>query len=286
MTDAPNGFLLIDKPAGLTSHDAVDRVRMALGVRKVGHAGTLDPAATGLLLIAVGRATRLLRFAGDLPKEYEGSGLLGVQTDTLDATGAVVGGDAAAAATVTEESLRAAMAALVGDIEQVPPAYSAVKVDGERLYRSARRGETVAAPPRSVRVDAFDLVSFERPSFAFHVVCSGGTYVRSLVADAGTSLACGAHLTRLRRTAIGPFRVENARAPEDPGTPIDPGEALVHLPRVEVTGEEAVAVSHGRILGPAGITGPYRVHGPDGGLLGIYHDEGTKGVPEMVMAPA
>jgi len=286
MTAASSGFLLIDKPAGLTSHDAVDRVRRAVGVRRVGHAGTLDPAATGLLLMAVGRATRLLRFVGDLGKEYEGTGLLGVETDTLDADGAVVGGDAQAVGRVSDETLQAAMAALVGAIEQVPPAYSAVKVGGERLYRAARRGEAVAAPPRIVTVDAFDLVRFEPPAFDFRVACSGGTYVRSLVADVGARLGCGAHLTRLRRTAIGPFRVAAARPPDDPGPATDPGAALAHLSEVRVTEEEAVAVSHGRVLGPAGIDGPYRVHGPDGSLLGIYHDEGPKAVPDVVLAPA
>jgi len=286
MTAAPSGFLLIDKPAGLTSHDAVDRVRRALGVRKVGHAGTLDPAATGLLLMAVGRATRLLRFVGDLGKEYDGTGRLGVETDTLDADGEVVGGDAEAAARVTVEQLRAAMAGLVGEIEQIPPAYSAVKVGGERLYRAARRGEAVAAPPRTVVVRSFELLRFEPPAFDFHVSCSAGTYVRSLVADAGARLGCGGSLTRLRRTAIGPFRVDAARPPDDPGAPEDPATALGHLPEIRVTDEEAVAVSHGRVLGPADIDGPYRVRASDGSLLGIYHDEGPKAVPDVVLAPA
>jgi len=284
MTDAASGFLLIDKPAGLTSHDAVDRVRRALGIRKVGHAGTLDPSATGLLLIGVGRATRLLRFAGDLSKEYEGTGLLGVETDTLDADGTVVGGDSEAASRVTAEDLRRAMSAFVGEIEQVPPAYSAVKVGGERLYRAARRGEAVTAPPRTVRVDTLDLVGFEAPAFDFRVSCSGGTYVRTLVADVGARLGCGAHLTRLRRTAIGALRADDARPPDAPGEPVDPAVVLAHLPAVEVTDEEAAAVSHGRVLGPAGIEGPYRVHAPGGALLGIYHDVGPKAVPDVVLA--
>jgi len=286
MTNAPGGFLLVDKPAGMTSHDAVDHVRRALGVRKVGHAGTLDPAATGLLLMATGRSTRLLRFVGDLRKEYEGTGMLGVETDTLDADGAAVGGDPEAAARVDAGELRAAMTAFVGEIEQVPPAYSAVKVAGERLYRAARRGEAVAAPPRIVRVEAFDLREFAPPSFEFRVACFGGTYVRTLVGDTGTRLGCGAHLTSLRRTAIGPFRVEDARPPDDPGAPAEPAAVLGHLPAIAVTDEEAVAVSHGRVLGPAGIEGPYRVHGPGGALLGIYHDEGPKSVPDVILEPA
>src|SRR5438132_3067554 len=184
----PSGLLLVDKPSGITSHDAVSRVRRALGVRKVGHAGTLDPMATGLLVMGVGRGNRLLRFLGELPKLYEGTGLLGVETTTLDAEGEVVRESPVA---VTEPELRAALASLEGDIEQVPPAYSAVKVGGERLYRSARRGEPVEAASRSVHVYAFNLRRFESPRFHFRVRCSGGTYVRSLVADVGRALRCG-----------------------------------------------------------------------------------------------
>jgi tRNA pseudouridine55 synthase len=240
--------------------------------------------ATGLLLMGVGRATRLLRFLGDLPKEYEGTGVLGIETDTLDADGSVVREDADGAAAVGEDALRSAMAALVGDIEQTPPAYSAVKVEGERLYRAARRGETPEVPTRRVRVDAFDLRSFAPPEFSFVVRCSGGTYIRSMVRDVGATLACGAHLSRLHRTAIGHFRVEDARSPEDPGTPRDPVSAVEHLPSVDLSDEEAVAASHGRILGPAGIEGPYRVHAPDGTLVGVYHDDGAKAVPEIILA--
>jgi tRNA pseudouridine55 synthase len=284
MTPPADGVLLIDKPSGITSHDAVARVRRALGIRKVGHAGTLDPMATGLLLMGVGRATRLLRFLGDLPKEYEGAGVLGVETDTLDADGEVVRENATAAARVTEPALRSSMDGLVGEIEQVPPAYSAVKVEGERLYEAARRGEARDAPPRHVRVDAFELVSFSPPAFAFRVRCSGGTYVRALVRDVGEALGCGAHLSRLRRTAIGGFRADDARPPDDPGTPLDPVVAVEHLHKVDLSEEEAQAASHGRILGPAGIEGPYRVHAPEGTLVGIYHDDGAKAVPEIILA--
>jgi tRNA pseudouridine55 synthase len=284
MTPAPDGLLLIDKPSGITSHDAVDRVRRALGVRKVGHAGTLDPMATGLLLMGVGRATRLLRFLGELPKEYEGDGILGVETDTLDADGEVVRRDEEGASHVSEAALRGAMLALTGDLSQTPPAYSAVKVEGERLYKSARRGEAREAPPRAVHVDVFDLESFAPPEFSFTVRCSSGTYVRSLVRDAGAALGCGAHLSRLRRTAIGPFRVGDGRPPEDPGTPRPAVAAVEHLPSVDLTAEEATAASNGRILGPAGIEGPYRVHAPDGTLVGIYHDDGPKAVPELILA--
>jgi tRNA pseudouridine55 synthase len=240
--------------------------------------------ATGLLLMGVGRATRLLRFLGELPKHYEGDGVLGVETETLDADGDVVGRDDEGAAKVSEAALRGAMLALTGDLEQTPPAYSAVKVQGERLYRAARRGEAREAPPRAVHVDAFDLDSFSPPAFSFSVRCSGGTYIRSLVRDVGAALGCGAHLSRLRRTAIGPFRADDGRPPEDPGTPLPAVAAVEHLPSVDLTAEEVAAASNGRILGPAGIEGPYRVHAPDGTLVGIYHDDGPKAVPELILA--
>jgi tRNA pseudouridine55 synthase len=278
----PDGLLLVDKPAGITSHDAVARVRRALGTRKVGHAGTLDPMATGLLAIGVGRATRLLRFLGDLPKSYAGEGLLGIETDTLDAEGTVVRERPLTG--VTADGLRTAMEALTGQIEQVPPAYSAVKVHGERLYRAARRGETLEAPARSVRVDAFDLLWIEGPRFGFSVRCSGGTYVRTLVADAGAALGCGAHLTALRRTAIGPFDVSGARPPDDPGQPQPLERAVAHLPGLDLDAEEARVARHGSILGPSGLEGPYRVNGPDGCLIGIYRDQGSKAVPEVIVA--
>ena len=279
----PSGLLLIDKPRGITSHDAVDRIRRVFGTRKVGHSGTLDPMATGLLLVGLGRATRLLRFLGDLPKTYDGTGLLGVETSTLDADGEVV---RESAVDVTEAALREVMATLVGEIEQTPPAYSAVKVGGEKLYRAARRGQRLEAPPRRVRVDAFDLLRFEPPAFDFRVECSAGTYVRTLVADVGTAVGSGAHLTALRRIAIGPFMASAARPPDDPGAPLPVDAAVAHLPSVTLHEEEAKVAVHGCCLGPAGIEGPYRGVAPDGRLIGIYLDEGAKAVPQVIVAPA
>jgi tRNA pseudouridine55 synthase len=279
----PSGFLLIDKPAGITSHDAVDRIRRVLGTRKVGHGGTLDPLATGLLLIGVGRATRLLRFIVDLPKVYQGTGLLGIETTTLDAEGEVT---RRAEVDVSEHGLQAAMDRFVGDIEQVPPAYSAVKVGGRKLYEAARQGRAVEARPRQVHVEAFDLLVLDGPLFDFRVRCSSGTYVRSLVADVGRHLDCGAHLVALRRTAIGPHRVEDAAPPDAPGSLQPLERAVDHLEGLLLTGEEAKAAMHGSILGPAGIEGPYRVLGPDGALIGIYSDRGVKAVPEVILAPA
>lgn len=276
-----NGILLVDKPAGITSHDAVDLVRRALGTRKVGHAGTLDPAATGLLVVGVGAATRLLRFLGELPKLYEGAGVLGVETTTLDATGEVV--RRAASVDVTEPALRAAMATLVGPIQQEPPAYSAVKVAGEPMHRAARAGRAVRAVPRTVTVYAFTLRRFHTPTFEFRVRCSGGTYVRTLVADVGTALGCGAHLSVLRRTAIGPFSVEDARPPSAPGGLLPIEAAVAHLAAVTLQEEEAAVAVHGSILGPAGIPGPYRALAPDGTLIGIYRDDGPRAMPEVIL---
>jgi tRNA pseudouridine55 synthase len=276
------GILLVDKPAGITSHDAIDAVRRALGTRKVGHAGTLDPMATGLLLVGVGRATRLLRFLGDLDKEYEGAGRLGEETDTLDADGTVT---RTAPVDVSEMEVRDAAGALVGEIEQRPPAFSAVKVGGRRLYDSARKGRAIEGPPRAVRVDVFDVLRFDGRDFDFRVVCSSGTYVRSLVAEVGSRLGCGAHLVRLVRTAIGPFRVEDAVPPDRPGEPLPVETAVAHLPRVDVDTEEAEAAKHGRPLGPAGVAGPHTVFGPDGQLIGVWRDEGARARPEVVLAP-
>jgi tRNA pseudouridine55 synthase len=279
----PTGLLLVDKPPGITSHDVVDRIRAVLGTRKVGHGGTLDPLATGLLLIGVGRATRLLRYLIGLPKVYEGSGLLGVETTTLDSEGEVV---RRSIVDVSEQTLREAFARFVGDIEQVPPAYSAVKVGGRKLYQAARRGAPVEAAPRRVHVDAYDLLGLESPRFDFRVRCSSGTYVRSLVADVGRDLGCGAHMIALRRTSIGPFRAEDAAPPDSPGALLPLDRAVGHLEAVELTEDEARVAAHGSILGPAGIAGPYRVRGPDGRLIGIYSDRGSKAVPEVILADA
>jgi tRNA pseudouridine55 synthase len=178
------------------------------------------------------------------------------------------------------------MDAFTGDLDQAPPAYSAVKVGGVRMYEAARRGEALRAEPRGVHVDEFALRRFDAPVFAFTVRCSSGTYVRSLVADVGSALGCGAHLCALRRTAIGPFHVRDAGSPDDPGPMLPLERAVGHLAEVRLHPEEARVAVHGVCLGPAGIAGPYRAVGPDGRLVGIYHDEGTKAVPDVILAPA
>jgi tRNA pseudouridine55 synthase len=278
---APEGLLLIDKPAGITSHDVVDRVRRAIGTRKVGHAGTLDPLATGLLLVGVGRATRLLRFLSELPKTYDGTALLGVETDTLDADGTVL---RRAPVDVRRSALERVLSAKEGDSMQAPPAYSAVKVGGRTLHSAARSGEELRAAERPISVESFRLRALRGDTFDFEVTCSSGTYVRVLVAEVGSELGPGAHLTRLVRTRIGPFSVADARAPEDPGTPLPVERAVAHLPRLDLQEEEATAAGHGRVLGPAGLEGPYGVYAPGGRLIGVYRDDGAKARPELILA--
>ncbi len=280
---APEGLLPIDKPGGITSHDAIDRIRRALGTRKVGHAGTLDPMATGLLLVGVGRATRLLRFLSELDKTYEGTARLGVETDTLDADGEVT--RTSDASSVTSESLRAAMSGLEGDSLQRPPAYSAVKVGGRKLYEAARRGHALEAEARPIRVRGFELLRRTEDLADFRVTCSSGTYVRVLLAEVGHRVGCGAHLVRLRRTAIGRFEVAGARSPDDPGAPLPVERAVSHLPRLDLEHEEAVAAGHGRVLAPLGIDGPYGVFGDSGSLIGVYEDDGGMSRPLVILAP-
>ena len=275
-----DGLLLIDKPSGITSHDAVDAVRKALDVRKVGHAGTLDPMATGLLVMGVGRATRLLRFLGDMDKEYKGEIRLGEETDTLDAEGQTV---RTAPVDVEEGEIAAAMVALTGELRQRPPAYSAVKVGGRRLHREARAGRALEAEPRWVRIDAFDLRGFDGRDVEIRAIVSGGTYVRSLAADLGRRLGTGAHLVRLIRTRIGPFRLEDASPPDEPGPLLPLERAVDHLPRMALTEDEAQAARHGRPLGPPDGPGFHAAVDPDGRLVGVYRDCGTRACPEVVI---
>ncbi len=211
LPDAPQegAVLLVDKPEGPTSFDVVDAVRAGTEVQKVGHAGTLDPAATGLLILLVARrATRLQEAFMHLPKTYEGTVRLGERTPSLDRETEVV--ERNDPSHLTLEELEAVRSQFTGAIQQVPPMYSAVKVDGERLYEKARRGETVDRPPREVRIDRFEFTDWTPPDLQFRVDCSKGTYVRSLVRDVGEALDVGGHLRTLRRTAIGPYQVEVA----------------------------------------------------------------------------
>jgi tRNA pseudouridine55 synthase len=265
------GFVLVDKPVGPTSHDVVDAVRKVLGVRRVGHAGTLDPPASGLLVVAVGPATRLLWYVQELPKTYEATAQLGVRTTTLDAAGEVVSRCDVA---VGAEDIRKAAASLVGDIEQVPPAVSAVKVAGVPAYKRARRGEEVELTPRSVTVHSFNVPRTSIDAFDARIVCSSGTYVRSLVADVGDILGCGAHVVHLRRIAIGHLSVGEAIQPDavasDAIRPVE--DVLTHIPRVDVDAERASLARNGRSI-PCETQGDtVLVCGPEG-VLGIFAPE-------------
>jgi tRNA pseudouridine55 synthase len=282
----PDGVAVVDKPAGCTSHDVVARARRFLGTRKVGHAGTLDPDATGVLVLGVGRATRLLRYVGDLPKTYRGDVVLGVATSTLDAGGEVVA--TADMGGVGLDEVRAAAAGMVGTLEQVPPMVSAVQVSGRRLHELARAGVEVERQARTVTVWRFDVVEAVEPGvFRVAVECSSGTYVRSLAADLGEALGGVAHLRRLRRTAVGPFTEEQARPIEELEL-LAPLAAVAHLPAVAVDEEVAGLVRNGRRLERSGPTpfpgdGPWAVVGPDGALLAVYRADGERVRPDVVL---
>jgi tRNA pseudouridine55 synthase len=239
--------VLVDKPAGMTSHDVVQRVRRVLGTRAAGHTGTLDPFATGLLVVLVGRATRLARFVEAQAKTYLATARLGIRTDTDDLTGAVLGlveqGTGCAEAVVRE-----ALGAFAGEQQQRPPSYSAKHVDGERSYRKARRGVAVSPASVTVTVHRIELVAYREPELVFRATVSPGTYLRAIARDLGDRLGVGAHLTALRRETIGLLRVEDA-VPLDRLAPTDllpAREVLRHLPSRELDEPGRIAVSHGR----------------------------------------
>ncbi len=293
--DGPDGLLVVDKPPGMTSHDVVGRVRKVLGTRRVGHAGTLDPDATGVLVLGVGKATRLLRFVGDGRKEYVGEVVLGVETSTLDAAGEVTATFDMAG--ITLEQVRAAAAAFVGDIEQIPPMVSAIKVDGRRLHELAREGIEIERAPRPVTVFELvvDPVDGEPLVFRVAVTCSGGTYIRTLAADLGAALGGGAHLRALRRTAVGPYRLEEAVALDDVAVEhlLAPVEALRGHRIVLVDDEVEAKVAVGAVLerevlgvGPPGEeAGPWAVVDVAGRLLAVYEaHKGTSAKPAVVLA--
>lgn len=285
----PNGLAALDKPAGMTSHDVVDRCRRIFSTRRVGHAGTLDPSATGVLVLAVGPATRLLRFVSGLSKTYRGEAVLGVATTTFDADGEVTGRWDMSG--VSLEEVRRAAAALTGDLLQVPPAVSAVKVKGQRLYRLARAGVEVERAARSVRVDTFEVEPGDEPGvYSIHVACGSGTYVRSLVDDLGSRLGGGAHLRRLRRLSVGPYTIEECRALETLSASdlLAPVEALRGWERVRVAADLARAVSHGAVLeaGALGVRGPgpWAVVDDAGRLLATYEPADGRAKPTVVLA--
>ncbi|HEY8994948.1 MAG TPA: tRNA pseudouridine(55) synthase TruB [Lacunisphaera sp.] len=199
------GVLLVDKPQGLTSHDVVYRLRRKLSMKKIGHAGTLDPMATGLLIMLIGKATRISQYLMSVDKVYEGEATLGVVTDSQDAEGEVM--ETRPVPELTEAQVREAMKGFLGDQYQTPPMHSAIKIDGVPLYKMARKGEEVEREPRFIRVSAFNLLSFSPPKLTFDLHCTKGTYVRTIAHDLGNKLGCGAHLSALRRTGSGKFNI-------------------------------------------------------------------------------
>lgn len=285
--------MVVDKPAGMTSHDVVGRCRRIFAQRRVGHGGTLDPDATGVLLVGLGAATRLLRFLSDLPKRYRGEVVLGTATSTLDSSGDVVGEWDMSA--IGLDDVRSAAAGLTGDILQVPPMVSAVKVGGRRLHELAREGIEVERAARPVTVFRFDVEpAGEAGVFTIDVECSSGTYVRTLAADVGTALGGGAHLRNLRRTAVGPFSLDEGRplGTVGPADVLAPAEALRGRPRIVLDGPDLIAaVGHGKVLDRAllGVPdegeGPWAVVDASGRLLAVYegHGEG-RAKPAVVLA--
>jgi tRNA pseudouridine55 synthase len=288
-----DGLVVVDKPAGCTSHDVVARLRKVYGQRKVGHAGTLDPDATGVLLVGLGRVTRLLRFLQETTKSYRADVRFGVATSTLDAAGDVLD---RREMPLTLEQVEQATRCFIGDIEQVPPMVSAIKIDGRRLHELAREGKEVDRPPRKVHIDRIDVEAFEPgpyPLATITIDCGTGTYVRSLAADLGTTLGGCAHVEVLRRLRVGVFGSDDATPLEqveaDPtGALLSPATAMRGLVCVEVDDERARAVRHGMTF-PVGALGdhgdgPFSVVDADGALLAVYerHHSGVK--PAVVVA--
>lgn len=293
-TRVPHGLLIVDKPGGPSSHGVVAATRRALGTRKVGHAGTLDPMATGVLVLGVGHATRLLTYIVGADKAYDATIRLGVTTTTEDAQGDVVSfADPERLARVTDDAVAEALSPLRGEILQIPSAVSAIKIDGKRAYQRVRDGEAVELTPRPVTIHAFDVVGRRAADIPdargaidldVHVECSSGTYVRALARDLGDALGVGAHLTALRRTRVGPFSLDEAiglDALSEAGERGDATRSLIPLaqaasrilPRVELTTQEAIDLGHGKRVHPQGglppAATPTGAFAPDGRLIGV-----------------
>lgn len=285
---------MVDKPGGMTSHDVVSRVRRLAHTRRVGHAGTLDPMATGVLIIGVERATRLLTYLVGCDKVYRATIRLGQSTVTDDAEGEVV--RSVDASELDEATVRAELAAMTGEIDQVPSAVSAIKVNGVRSYKRVRTGEAVELAARRVTINRLDVLAMRASDSAvdvdIDVSCSSGTYIRAIARDLGTSLGVGGHLTVLRRSAVGDFTeaealtLEQLAERENPVTiPLAQAAARV-LGRREASADEAATLSHGGPIAALGRTGPYAVFAPDGRVLAIVAERDGRARPEVVLAPA
>jgi tRNA pseudouridine55 synthase len=292
-----DGLIVVDKPGGMTSHDVVARVRRLAKTRRVGHGGTLDPMATGVLIIGVNRATRLLTYVIGQQKSYTATVRLGQATVTDDAEGDVTA--TASVAGVADAAIHAGLAAQTGEIDQVPSAVSAIKINGQRAYKRVRDGEDVDLPPRRVTVHRLDVLDIRRPDGTdlvdvdIDVTCSSGTYIRAIARDLGRALGVGGHLTALRRTAVGGLTLAEAatldqleaRAPDVVGLSMADA-ARRAFPERTATPDEARMLSHGGPLEPAGITGPYAVFDGAGEILAIVSERGGRARAEIVLAPA
>jgi tRNA pseudouridine55 synthase len=292
LTAGTEGFLVVDKPHGITSNQVVGKVKKATGIKKVGHAGTLDPMATGVLVLALGKVTRLVRYIQDQAKEYVATALFGVATDTLDAEGAVLTREPM---DFEERDIEAIVPRFVGTISQIPPMVSALKRDGKRLYELAREGQVIDREARQVEVHDLEILSVGAPPYPeveFRVVCGKGTYVRSLADDMAAVLGGQAHLIALRRTKIGSFGVRDSVTVDDlqnwESYLMAPAQALQDLPSVVVDEETAQGVRNGMrylggpvVSGPVGV--PYSVLSESGDLLAVYTRTGNRAEPEVVL---
>lgn len=274
-----HGTVVIDKPAGMTSHDVVGKLRKALGERRIGHAGTLDPDATGVLVVGVGRATRLMQWVTGADKDYSCEVVLGARTSTLDDSGETLETFDMSGVSI-DDGRRVINEHLLGDIEQVPPMVSALKVDGKRLHEYAREGVEVERKARPVRVDRFEIEPTGDPGvWSMSVTCSSGTYVRTLADDLGRLLGGGAHIRRLRRHRVGRFTEAMCSSLDAPQLSSDE-EMVSHLARVDLDSETTARVMNGAMLPADGLFlghGPWRVHGAGGELLGVYEHSGRTG---------
>jgi tRNA pseudouridine55 synthase len=287
------GLVVVDKPGGVTSHGVVSTCRRIFNTRKVGHAGTLDPMATGVLVVGIERATKILGLLTASDKSYAATIRLGQSTTTDDADGEVL--QAISASRIGDTGIETAVAALRGKISQTPSSVSAVKVGGKRAYRLAREGQPVGLSPRSVRVYRFDIMAI-RPlgdlvDVDVEVDCSSGTYIRALARDVGAALGVGGHLTALRRTRVGRFGLDEARTLDDladqPRLSQTLDEAcLLNFPRRDLTAEEAESARHGRPLEPGGIDGVYAATAPGGQVISLLRDEADRAKSVVVLRPA
>ena len=292
MSVAP-GIVVVDKPMGMTSHDVVGRCRRLFGTRKVGHAGTLDPMATGVLVIGIERATKILGLISGTAKSYTATIRLGRATTTDDAEGEVL--QDVSAAHLTDEQIREAVAPLRGEISQRPSAVSAIKIGGKRAYQLVREGQPVQLAERAVRIDRFDVAAIRREG-AFidvdvEVDCSSGTYIRALARDLGAGLGVGGHLTALRRTRVGEFGLAQARTFEElaeaPTLSYSLDEACLRaFPRRDITAVQAEDAGHGRPLTAAGIDGVYAATDPSGRVIALLEDRGPRTGSVVVIRPA